>query len=277
MRGEARHLNERFDLDAALREISEDGFVQLGHIGGENFALGGHDLLAHDDPFRVQPLSRNRPHDGVMVRDHHPIDAFRPAEPLLREGEIHAHGVGLHLVRQLAQRVVELLAVQDDLGAIAPRRLLLHERGGLGHHDRGVLADVRHDFVRTINRPLGEVQTFAKADAKMKYAGYKVQTDDFASVLLRFANGTRGNLAVSQVAAGRKNCIRVEIYGSKKSAWWCSEEPSADALNLPVEDGDAFDPAGLLNPGKAIPTLARCAEFGAMLANDVKRATVFPP
>jgi glycolate oxidase len=25
-----------------------------------------------------------------------------------------------------------------------------------------------------------------------------------------------------------------------------------------------FDPAGLLNPGKAIPTLARCAEFGAM-------------
>ncbi len=26
----------------------------------------------------------------------------------------------------------------------------------------------------------------------------------------------------------------------------------------------AFDPQGLLNPGKAIPTLARCAEFGAM-------------
>ncbi len=26
----------------------------------------------------------------------------------------------------------------------------------------------------------------------------------------------------------------------------------------------AFDPKGLLNPGKAIPTLARCAEFGAM-------------
>jgi glycolate oxidase len=26
----------------------------------------------------------------------------------------------------------------------------------------------------------------------------------------------------------------------------------------------AFDPQGLLNPGKAIPTLARCAEFGSM-------------
>lgn len=26
----------------------------------------------------------------------------------------------------------------------------------------------------------------------------------------------------------------------------------------------AFDPAGLLNPGKNVPTLHRCAEFGAM-------------
>jgi glycolate oxidase len=26
----------------------------------------------------------------------------------------------------------------------------------------------------------------------------------------------------------------------------------------------AFDPIGLLNPGKAIPTLARCAEYGKM-------------
>ncbi len=27
---------------------------------------------------------------------------------------------------------------------------------------------------------------------------------------------------------------------------------------------DAFDPLGILNPGKAVPTLARCAEYGAM-------------
>jgi hypothetical protein len=26
----------------------------------------------------------------------------------------------------------------------------------------------------------------------------------------------------------------------------------------------AFDPPGLLNPGKAVPTLTRCAEFGRM-------------
>jgi glycolate oxidase len=27
----------------------------------------------------------------------------------------------------------------------------------------------------------------------------------------------------------------------------------------------AFDPAGLLNPGKVIPTLTRCAEYGKMV------------
>lgn len=78
---------------------------------------------------------------------------------------------------------------------------------------------------QTRRRPLGEVETFAKSDATRQYAAYDVRTEDFASVLLRFKNGTRGNLGVSQVAAGRKNCIRIELYGSKKSAWWCSEEP----------------------------------------------------
>jgi glycolate oxidase len=34
----------------------------------------------------------------------------------------------------------------------------------------------------------------------------------------------------------------------------------------------AFDPAGLLNPGKAIPTLARCAEFGSMHVHKGKLA-----
>jgi len=84
-------------------------------------------------------------------------------------------------------------------------------------------------------RPLGEVQTFARAQASMKYASYPVKNEDFANVLLQFSNSTRGNLAVSQVAAGRKNCIRIELYGSKKAAWWCSENP--EMLHFGNRDG----------------------------------------
>jgi predicted dehydrogenase len=78
---------------------------------------------------------------------------------------------------------------------------------------------------KTRKRPLGEIETFAKAKPHQRYASYAVATEDCANVLLRFNNGASGNLAVSQVAAGRKNSIRIEVYGSKKSAWWCSEQP----------------------------------------------------
>jgi predicted dehydrogenase len=104
----------------------------------------------------------------------------------------------------------------------------------LGSKITSVLADLQ-TYHRQRKRPLGEVQTFSKADASIQYASYPVKTEDFASVLLQFANGARGNLGVSQVAAGRKNCIRIEVYGSRKSAWWNSEEP--ETLQFGNRDG----------------------------------------
>lgn len=94
----------------------------------------------------------------------------------------------------------------------------------LGSRIDSVLADLG-TFHKQRKRPLGEVETFSNAEKEIEYATYAVKTEDYASVLLRFANGARGNLGVSQVAAGRKNSFRIEIYGSKKSAWWCSENP----------------------------------------------------
>jgi predicted dehydrogenase len=94
----------------------------------------------------------------------------------------------------------------------------------LGAKIKSVFADLE-TWHKTRQRPLSEKTTFAKADRGLKYEPYRVQTEDFASVLMEFTNGSRANLAVSQVAAGRKNCIRIEVYGTKKSAWWCSEQP----------------------------------------------------
>ena len=95
----------------------------------------------------------------------------------------------------------------------------------LGSRIESVLAHLE-TFHKTRLRPLGEVQTFSKASAKQKYVSFPVKTEDFASLLLRFNNGVHGNLGVSQVAAGRKNSLRIEIYGTKKSAWWESEQPN---------------------------------------------------
>jgi predicted dehydrogenase len=118
----------------------------------------------------------------------------------------------------------------------------------LGAKISSVLAELG-TWHKTRQRPLGEVETFARANKQMKYASYSVKTEDFASVLLEFSNGTRGNLAVSQVAAGRKNCIRIEVYGAKKSACWCSENPEMlhfgnrdDANETAVRGTPSFGP-----------------------------------
>jgi glycolate oxidase len=45
-----------------------------------------------------------------------------------------------------------------------------------------------------------------------------------------------------------------------------------DELELFLAVKHAFDPAMLLNPGKAVPTLARCAEYGRMHVRGGKLA-----
>lgn len=50
---------------------------------------------------------------------------------------------------------------------------------------------------------------------------------DFAGALLRFENGARGNLWVTQAAAGVENCLRIRVSGTKGSLEWMQEVPQA--------------------------------------------------
>jgi predicted dehydrogenase len=54
----------------------------------------------------------------------------------------------------------------------------------------------------------------------------RIETEDWGSVLFRFANGARGTMCVSQVTAGRKNQLTFEIAGSEGSLAWDSEHPN---------------------------------------------------
>ena len=62
------------------------------------------------------------------------------------------------------------------------------------------------------------------ADLSAQVAGRKL--DDNAQMLLRFPNGARGGLWVSQVAAGNENGLRLRIYGAKGGLEWSQEEPN---------------------------------------------------
>jgi predicted dehydrogenase len=58
-----------------------------------------------------------------------------------------------------------------------------------------------------------------------KRGGRAVETEDAATILLRYDGGARGAVAVSQVSPGRKNQMWFEIDGASSAAAWNSERP----------------------------------------------------
>lgn len=77
-------------------------------------------------------------------------------------------------------------------------------------------------------RPLGEVETFKGKEetTEIKREPVDITTEDAGCIMLRFRNGARGCLWVSQVTAGRKNCLQFELSGSKCSLAWKSDQPN---------------------------------------------------
>jgi predicted dehydrogenase len=95
-----------------------------------------------------------------------------------------------------------------------------------GRRIDAVCADL-HTFVTERNHPVGAVETFAAASVgeDVERVREHMESDDAAGVLLRFEDGARGVCSLSQVSAGRKNCIDWEIDGSSAALWWASAEP----------------------------------------------------
>ena len=92
-----------------------------------------------------------------------------------------------------------------------------------GQPIESVMADLA-TFVTARHEPTGSVETFS-TDRSANTVTRPMGTEDVATLLLRFASGARGSVAVSQVSAGRKNSLQWEIDGSDGAAWWDSESP----------------------------------------------------
>jgi predicted dehydrogenase len=73
-------------------------------------------------------------------------------------------------------------------------------------------------------RPRGRVETFQQSTGASD--DFKITTDDYASILLRFEGNAHGVCTVSQISAGRKTRLWFEVDGSEGSLAWNSEEPN---------------------------------------------------
>ena len=92
------------------------------------------------------------------------------------------------------------------------------------------ITEVMADFStvhKTRLKPLKPIETYSGGMlSESDYEEVEINTEDHASVLLRFDNGNKGSITVSQVAAGRKNRLNIEISGSQSNFEWCSERPN---------------------------------------------------
>ncbi len=82
-------------------------------------------------------------------------------------------------------------------------------------------------FVPVRKRPIGPVETFSNAGSGAT-TNVTITSEDAALILVRFRNGARGVVTASQVSAGHKNGITLEINGAKSSVAWKGER--ADEL-----------------------------------------------
>ncbi len=87
-----------------------------------------------------------------------------------------------------------------------------------------VMAEL-HTLVPIRRHPAGPVETFAAVAEDAELVEEAMSSDDAAGILLRFDNGARGVVTISQVSAGRKNSVSIEVDGSESALSWFSENP----------------------------------------------------
>ncbi len=94
-----------------------------------------------------------------------------------------------------------------------------------GQPVQSVLADLA-TFIGVRRVPVGPVETFSgKAGPAGETVPREITTEDAAGVLVRYANGARGVATMSQVSAGRRNRIHLEVDGAAAALAWDGERP----------------------------------------------------
>jgi predicted dehydrogenase len=91
-----------------------------------------------------------------------------------------------------------------------------------GRRIDAVLADLT-TVVQTRRRPAASRQAFAATDADAS-TDFAVQSEDLATILLRFEGGAKGTCTVGQVCAGHKNDLWLEVNGGSGSLRWRQEQ-----------------------------------------------------
>lgn len=231
----------------SLDELFDDDRVEIVHVTSPNH-------LHHPQVRRILEADRHVVCEKPLAMTaEESADLVEHAE---RSGKVHAVNFNIRFY-PLNQHAHELVAAGDlgDLRLVTGRYfqdwLLLDtdwnwrlepDRGGalravgdIGSHWLDLLAFITGQRITSVmadmttfipmrRQPAGPVETFSTERAT-ETLEREIATEDVATVLLRFENGARGTVAISQLSPGRKNSLQYEIDGSVAAAFWDSEQP----------------------------------------------------
>ncbi|WP_443092498.1 Gfo/Idh/MocA family protein [Basfia succiniciproducens] len=116
-----------------------------------------------------------------------------------------------------------------------------------GKKIKEVFADM--SIVYPTRKASKQVESFVTVNADSSYELKPVETEDYASVLVRFEDGSKGSFTVSQVSAGHKNDLTFDISGSEKSLHWEQETPQYLKIGYRQQANQILcDDPSLVNP-----------------------------
>jgi predicted dehydrogenase len=108
-------------------------------------------------------------------------------------------------------------------------------------------------FHKKRKKPEGSVETFKGKNYRPKdFTETAIDTEDFAAMAFEMGDVVRGAMTASQVSAGRKNQLTIEISGSKASAMWDAERPEELWIGQRDRPSELF-----LKDGSLFPELAQ--------------------
>ncbi|MFC0267662.1 Gfo/Idh/MocA family protein [Kushneria aurantia] len=166
--------------------------------------------ISLEEAMALRALVRRHGVQLLLTHNYSGYPAVRRARQLIREGTLGE------------LRLVEVDYAQDWLSEAGSEGwrgdpALAGPAGALG--DIGIHAWQLADYVtgREIDTLSADLHTFV--------AGR--QLDDFAQAMLRYRDGARGRLSVSQVSPGNNNRLRLAVYGSRGGLHFDQESPDA--------------------------------------------------
>lgn len=147
--------------------------------------------------------------------------------PMLREARAMIRNGALGKIRKVAVEYYQgwLAGPEERSGNKQAEWRADPARSGIG----GSIADIGVHAFNLVEFVCGLRTTELYADLGHVVPGRRL--DDDCTLLLRFDNDARGMLAVSQIAAGERNGLRLRVWGERAGLDWNHERPGMVTLN----------------------------------------------